>query len=73
MLRENFLTRVYAYADWQRLLQTGLSRRAIVDFHSRYKYQLMASNPLEYKALGRRVAALAEHALEDFAQATSAS
>jgi len=67
VLRENFLTRVYAYADWQRLLQTGLSRRAIVDFHSRYKYQLMASNPLEYKALGRRVAALAEHALEDFA------
>ena len=57
VLRENFLTRVYAYADWQRLLQTGLSRRAIVDFHSRYKYQLMASNPLEYKALGRRVAA----------------
>lgn len=67
VLRENFLTRVYAYADWQRLLQTGLSRRAIVDFHSRYKYQLMASNPLDYKALGRRVAALAEHALEDFA------
>lgn len=67
VLRENFLTRVYAHADWQRLRQAGLSRRAIVDFHSRYKYQLMASNPLQYKVLGRLVAQLAEHSLEEFA------
>lgn len=52
VLRENFLTRVFAYAAWQQLLQQGLSRRALTDFHSRYKYLLMAHNPLQYKTLG---------------------
>ena len=45
VLRENFISRVYAYADWQQLLAQGLSRGALVRFHSRYKYLLMANNP----------------------------
>jgi uncharacterized protein YbgA (DUF1722 family)/uncharacterized protein YbbK (DUF523 family) len=53
VLRENFLTRVFAYAAWQDLLQQGLSRRGLTDFHARYKYLLMAHNPLQYKALGK--------------------
>ncbi|MBC9249627.1 hypothetical protein A9179_05000 [Pseudomonas alcaligenes] len=61
VLRENFLTRVYAYAEWQRLLASGLSRRAITDFHARYKYQLMAHNPLQYQALGRLLGELGRH------------
>ncbi|MGJ7513574.1 YbgA family protein [Pseudomonas baetica] len=52
VLRENFLTRVFAYSAWQQLLKEGLSRRALTDFHSRYKYLLMAHNPVQYKALG---------------------
>ncbi len=55
VLRENFLVRVYAYADWQRLLAEGLTRRGLTEFHARYKYQLMANNPLQYKALGKRL------------------
>lgn len=53
VLRENFITRVYAYADWQRLIAEGLSRGALIAFHARYKYQLMANNPEQYKALGK--------------------
>ncbi|MDF0730145.1 DUF523 and DUF1722 domain-containing protein [Pseudomonas entomophila] len=53
VLRENFISRVYAYADWQRLLADGLSRGALVRFHSRYKYLLMAHNPQAYRELGR--------------------
>ncbi|KPA94351.1 YbgA family protein [Pseudomonas asplenii] len=52
VLRENFLTRVFAYADWQQLLAAGLSRRALTEFHSRHKYLLMAHNPEQYKVLG---------------------
>ncbi|UZE11053.1 YbgA family protein [Pseudomonas sp. B21-053] len=52
VLRENFLTRVFAYSAWQQLLQEGLSRRGLIDFHSRYKYLLMAHNPVQYKTLG---------------------
>ncbi|WP_223488053.1 YbgA family protein [Pseudomonas sp. A-RE-19] len=52
VLRENFLTRVFAYSAWQQLQQTGLTRRGLTDFHSRYKYLLMAHNPVQYKTLG---------------------
>src|SRR5471032_978851 len=51
VLRENFLTRVFAYAAWQNLLEGGVTRRALTEFHSRYKYQLMATDPAQYRAL----------------------
>lgn len=53
VLRENFLVRVGAYAQWQALLAEGLTRRGLTEFHSRFKYQLMANNPLQYKVLGK--------------------
>lgn len=65
VLRENFLTRVYAYAQWQELCRQGLSHKAIIDFHSRYKYQLMANDPLQYKALGRLLGSIGDHPPQD--------
>ncbi|CAH0645997.1 MULTISPECIES: YbgA family protein [Pseudomonas] len=60
VLRENFISRVYAYADWQRLLAEGLSRGALVSFHSRYKYLLMANNPQAYRTLGRLLGSMSK-------------
>jgi uncharacterized protein YbgA (DUF1722 family)/uncharacterized protein YbbK (DUF523 family) len=73
VLRENFITRVYAYARWQQLLQKGISRQGLLDFHSRYKYQLMASDLQQYKSLGQmlsnlRQADLAQLAPQYFSQ-----
>ena len=53
VLRENFITRVYAYARWQTLLKAGLTRHAIISFHASYKYQLMANHPQQYRELWR--------------------
>jgi uncharacterized protein YbgA (DUF1722 family)/uncharacterized protein YbbK (DUF523 family) len=53
VLRENFITRVYAYAEWQTLQFQGVSRHALLQYHARYKYQLMAHNPEQYRELGR--------------------
>lgn len=61
VLRENFITRVFAYAAWQTLLQDGISRHSLIAFHSRYKYQLMASNPEQYKILGALLGGMAAH------------
>lgn len=51
-LRENFVMRVYTYHEWQQLLASGC-RGALVAFHSRYKYLLLAHHPGAYKELGR--------------------
>jgi uncharacterized protein YbgA (DUF1722 family)/uncharacterized protein YbbK (DUF523 family) len=67
VLRENFITRVFAYAEWQRLQQAGLTRQALITFHERYKYQLMATCREQYRQLGRDVAQSASTPLPLFA------
>lgn len=56
VLRENFVTRVFAYAEWRELLSRGLSLQKLYEFHARYKYQLMANSPSDCTALGRMLA-----------------
>ena len=42
VLRENFVERVFALHQLTTLRAQGLSRRALLDFHSQYKLQLLA-------------------------------
>ncbi len=56
VLRENFITRVFAYKRWQNLLIDGLSIPGIQDFHVAYKYCLMAQAPQKYIKLGQMLA-----------------
>jgi uncharacterized protein YbgA (DUF1722 family)/uncharacterized protein YbbK (DUF523 family) len=52
LLRENFITRLYAYHNWKTMLNEGISPASLIEFHSRYKYMLMAHHPHSYKELG---------------------
>ena len=47
-LGENFITRVFAYHKWQQLKQVGFTYHGIIEFHSSYKYSLMAHSPASY-------------------------
>lgn len=55
-LYENFVLRVYAYHHYQKEVLAQPSVKALIDFHSSYKYVLMAHSPVAYKSLGRLVA-----------------
>jgi uncharacterized protein YbbK (DUF523 family) len=55
-LRENFITRVFALHNWRQLEREGLSAAALTDFHSRYKYTVMAHSPRHYQQLGQMLA-----------------
>jgi uncharacterized protein YbgA (DUF1722 family)/uncharacterized protein YbbK (DUF523 family) len=52
-LRENFIERVFSYRRYQDLLHAGLTRQALVRFHTRHKYLLMAHSPQGCADLGR--------------------
>jgi len=67
VLRENFLVRVYAYAHWQHLMTGGLTKGRLLAFHARYKYQLMANDPEQYKALGHLLGSMGQMDLEQVA------
>lgn len=55
-LRENFILRVFALHYWREFVAKKPSLAALVDFHSRYKYTLMAHSQKGYREAGRIVA-----------------
>lgn len=56
VLRDNFIERVFAYHRWLTLLQDGLTRQKLVQFHTVHKYLLLAHSPEHYRTLGALVA-----------------
>ena len=60
VLRENFVERVFALHELNVMRKNGLTRRALLDFHSRYKLQLLAHHQAGYREIGPFVASLHE-------------
>jgi uncharacterized protein YbgA (DUF1722 family) len=58
VLRDCFVTRVFAYAHWQRLVQASVTGPRLIAFHSRYKYLLMAHDVGAYREAGRLLSEL---------------
>ncbi len=57
-LRDNFIARVFAYHDFQTQVVAQPSAKKLIDFYSRYKYQVMAHHVPSYYAIGRFLANL---------------
>ncbi|SIQ86962.1 Uncharacterized conserved protein YbgA, DUF1722 family [Aeromonas sp. RU39B] len=68
ILRENFVTRVFAYHDWQVLSQSPLTAARLIAFHSRYKYLVLAHAPKAYRALGKLLGSLKGRDLAEVAK-----
>jgi uncharacterized protein YbgA (DUF1722 family)/uncharacterized protein YbbK (DUF523 family) len=56
-LRENFIERVFCRNRWRTLKIRGLTRRALVAFHTAHKFLLHAHNEAGYRRLGKLVSA----------------
>lgn len=52
-LRENFILRVFALYHWRQSVAREPNAGALIDFHSRYKYTLMAHSQKGYRELGQ--------------------
>jgi len=55
-LRESFVIRVFAYADWLALQAQALTMNRLIRFYSRYKYLVMSRDVNSYRKLGRLLA-----------------
>ena len=55
-LRENFITRMFALHDWRQQLEQEPTAKKIIDFYSRYKYQVMAHHVPSYFTIGKLLA-----------------
>jgi uncharacterized protein YbgA (DUF1722 family)/uncharacterized protein YbbK (DUF523 family) len=52
-LRDNFITRVFAYRRLRALEESGARAKDIVGFHTAHKFLLLAHSPVDYARLGR--------------------
>ncbi|HCN43021.1 DUF1722 domain-containing protein [Proteus vulgaris] len=57
---DNFLTWFFTRVDYQQQVYQSLSKGALVKFHSRYKYLIMAYSQVAYRELGRYIANLSD-------------
>jgi uncharacterized protein YbgA (DUF1722 family)/uncharacterized protein YbbK (DUF523 family) len=55
-LRENFVTRVFAYQRWRQMAEEPLTRSALTGFHARHKFLLVAHSQSGTQRLGRLLA-----------------
>lgn len=62
-LRENFIERVFAYHHWQDAMDGSKSAAALVEFHTRHKFLLLAHSERHYRQLGRLVANINKNSL----------
>ena len=66
-LRENFIERVFCYRRWQDLVQSGVTRQVLVQFHTVHKYLLLAHSPQQYEVLGRLIGQAHQHRPKELA------
>ena len=55
-LRENFVTRVFAYQRWQQMAEQTITRAALLRFHAQHKFVLVAHSQVGSQRLGRLLA-----------------
>jgi uncharacterized protein YbgA (DUF1722 family)/uncharacterized protein YbbK (DUF523 family) len=67
-LRANFLQRVEVYHRWQQLAANGMNRKAVVDFHTRHKFMILAHCESTYRKLGRMISEIGNNELNEFAK-----
>ena len=65
VIRENFIERIFAYQRWRTLLAGRRTRGALVEFHTRHKYFLLAHSPKHTREMGKLLAAARDHTTPD--------
>jgi uncharacterized protein YbgA (DUF1722 family)/uncharacterized protein YbbK (DUF523 family) len=54
-LRENFIERVFCYRRFQDLVKNGVTRQALIRFHTIHKYLLLSHSQQQYETMGQLV------------------
>jgi uncharacterized protein YbgA (DUF1722 family)/uncharacterized protein YbbK (DUF523 family) len=65
ILRENFIERIFVLKRWRSLLNQSVSAKALIDFHTRHKLQILSHSTKIYTELGRLVASIKQMKFEE--------
>ncbi len=65
-LRENFIEAIFVMKRWRESLEPRPTRGAFVDFHTRHKLLIMSHSPKHMRLMGKMIAEIKSHSLDDF-------
>jgi uncharacterized protein YbgA (DUF1722 family)/uncharacterized protein YbbK (DUF523 family) len=65
-LRENFIEAIFVLKRWRESLSPKPTRRGFVEFHTRHKLLIMAHSPQHMRQMGKMIAGIKSHSLDDF-------
>jgi uncharacterized protein YbgA (DUF1722 family)/uncharacterized protein YbbK (DUF523 family) len=65
-LRENFIEAIFVLKRWRESLSPKPTRRGFVEFHTKHKLLIMAHSPIHMRVMGKLVANLKDHTVEQF-------
>lgn len=68
-LKANFLQRVEVFHRWQQLVENGISKKALIEFHTRHKFMVLAHCETTYRDMGRLIASIGNNDLKSIANA----
>ncbi|MGA1861261.1 DUF523 and DUF1722 domain-containing protein [Deferribacter thermophilus] len=63
-IRQNFLTKIFALAEFRNLKKNITKINDLIKFHQNYKYLLMLYSPFDLKKMGQTIAFWDKHGLE---------
>ncbi|MEM7254378.1 MAG: DUF523 and DUF1722 domain-containing protein [Pseudomonadota bacterium] len=66
-LRENFVTRVFAFHRWRTMRKVGVTPASLIAFHTQHKYLLLAHSEVHYRRLGPMLATAGRDDIESLA------
>jgi uncharacterized protein YbgA (DUF1722 family)/uncharacterized protein YbbK (DUF523 family) len=67
VLRESFVKRVFIYRRWREMVDAGLDRAALTDFHARHKLILYSHDQDRGRRLGRELSQAHNESIDDYA------
>jgi uncharacterized protein YbgA (DUF1722 family)/uncharacterized protein YbbK (DUF523 family) len=65
-LRENFIEALFVMKRWRETLEPRPTRGAFVEFHTRHKLLVMSHSPKHVRLMGKMIAEIKSHSLDDF-------
>lgn len=65
-LRENFIEAIFSLKRWREALLPKPTRQGFVEFHGKNKFLLMSHSPKHMRMMGKLVADIKNHLIEDF-------
>lgn len=64
-IRENFIEKVFVLDRWKKMVAGEVTRKALIDFHTKHKMLIRAHSEIDYRALGKLIGNVKQYSIDE--------